>query len=536
VTTAGGLTPAANEMHLRNDYNAIFGQDDWRFRHNLTLNFGFRWDYDSAFQVKENISPRIGFAWQATPKTVIRGHGGRFYDQYRLGLARDVPSFGGADRRVVQPFSFPRGFYGVPTLAVAAIDASLFPGGLCVSPNLTDAQIISGNVACPASFAGGIPQLFIGIDRLNRVVATGHAAIPANSVINVSNIQSLSGLAPQQFADQASVAVGKAPGFFFWGPFGTLTHAAIPAQILPTSIDGTFSTPFTNSFSLGVQREINRDLVVAADYYHRKMHNLLGMRESNISFVSRTGARTFLPPFTAGAINTFGPFYEGSYDGLIISFNKRLSRRFILNGDYAWARETDNQLGINSLPSDSFIGIAPLVSSTENGVLMTNANGPYVRVNGRLVQQANTFVNGPDRDKGPSDLSVNHTFQLNGLLELPWQLQLSGIFRAQSGFHYSRTGTNVDPDGDGTFNGIDLVPGRNAFTSPAYVDLDLRFAKRFNLGERAKLQVLFEFFNLFNRQNPAAVETTTTNTNLTFGALKQVLPGREGQFGVRLEF
>jgi hypothetical protein len=535
-TSAGGLTPAANEIHLRNNYNAIFAQDDWKFRHNLTLNFGFRWDYDSAFQKKENISPRIGFAWQATPKTVIRGHGGRFYDQYRLGLTRDVPFFGGADRRVVQPFSFPRGFYGVPTLAVAAIDASLFPGGLCVSPNLTDAQIIAGNVACPAGFAGGVPQLFIGIDRLNKVVAAGHALIAANAVININNIQNLSGLTPQQYVDAASVAVGKAPGFFFWGPFGALTHAAIPAQILPTSIDSTFSTPFTNSFSIGVQREIGRDLVVTADYYHRHMNNLLGLRESNISFVSRTGARTFLPPFSAGAINTFGPFYKGNYDGLIVSFNKRMSHRFILNGDYAYARETDNQLGINSLPSDSFIGIAPLVSSTENGVLMTNANGPYVRTNGRLVQQANTFVYGPDRDKGPSDLSLTHTFQVNGLLALPWQIQLSGIFRAQSGFHYSRTGSNVDPDGDGTFNGIDLTPGRNAFTAPAYIDFDMRFAKRFNLGERAKLQVLFEFFNIFNRRNPAAVETTTTNANLTFGALKQVLPGREGQFGVRLEF
>lgn len=535
-TSAGGLTPTANEIHLRNNYNAIFAQDDWKFRHNLTLNFGFRWDYDSAFQKKENISPRIGFAWQATPKTVIRGHGGRFYDQYRLGLTRDVPFFGGADRRVVQPFSFPRGFYGVPTLAVAAIDASLFAGGLCVSPNLTDAQIIAGNIACPASFAGGVPQLFIGFDRLNKVVAAGHALIPANAVININNIQNLSGLAPQQYADAASVAVGKAPGFFFWGPFGALTHAAIPAQILPTSIDGTFSTPFTNSFSIGVQREIGKDLVVTADYYHRNMHNLLGVRESNISFVSRTGSRTFLPPFSAGAINTFGPFYKGTYDGLIVSFNKRMSHRFILNGDYAYARETDNQLGINSLPSDSFIGIAPLVSSTENGVLMTNANGSYVRTNGRVVQQANTFVYGPDRDKGPSDLSLTHTFQVNGLLALPWQIQLSSIFRAQSGFHYSRTGSNVDPDGDGTFNGIDLTPGRNAFVAPTYVDFDMRFAKRFNLGERVKLQVLFEFFNIFNRKNPAAVETTTTNANLSFGALKQVLPGREGQFGVRLEF
>ena len=123
------------------------------------------------------------------------------------------------------------------------IDASLFPRGLGVSPNLTDAQITAGTwPALPV--LRRVPQLFIGIDRLNKVVAANHALIPANSVINISNIQSLSGLSPQQYADAASAAVGKAAGFFFWGPFGALTHAAIPAQILPTSIDSSFSTPY----------------------------------------------------------------------------------------------------------------------------------------------------------------------------------------------------------------------------------------------------------------------------------------------------
>ncbi len=266
------------------------------------------------------------------------------------------------------------------------------------------------------------------------------------------------------------------------------------------------------------------------------MHNLLGVRQSNLAFQSRAAARTFLPPFTAGAINTFGPWYSGKYDAFVVGFNKRLSHRFVLNGDYARARETDNQLGINSLPSDSFIGIAPVVSITEGGVVKTNANGPFTRNNGRFVAQAGTFVYGPDLDKGPSDLSVDHTFQLNGLLALPWQVQLSGIFRVQSGFHFSRTGSSADPDGNGTLNGTDLTPGRNAFTSPSFVNFDMRFGKRFNIHERAKVEVLFEFFNLFNRRNPAAVETTTTNANLAFGALKQVLPGREGQIGLRIEF
>ena len=529
VTTAGGLTPQANEIHLRNNYNALFLQDDWKFLPNLTLNFGMRWDYDSEFVSKDNLSPRVGFAWAAAPKTVIHGHFGVFYDQFRLGLVRDVPAFGGADRRVVQPFSYPRGFYGNPSLAPAAINASLFPGGLCLSPNLTDAQITANNVACPFS-----PGLFIGIDRLNKVVAGGHAQIPANAVINLSNIQSLSGLTPDQYLAQAAAAVGKANGFFFWGPFGALSHAAIPAQLFPTDIDRTFKTPFTTSYSIGVQQEV-RNVVIEADYYHRNMNNLLGVRETNIAFSSRASSRSFLPPFAAGPIQTFGPWYEGTYDGIVISGTRRFDRHFTLSGSYAFADETDNQLGITSLPSDSFVGIAPLV--TETGTGRTNETSSFVRANGRFVAKAGTFVNGPDLDKGPSDLSVDHTFQLNGLLELPWQFQLSGIFRAQSGFHYSRTALALeDPDGDGTFNAIDHTAGRNFFTSPAFVNLDMRFGKRFNITERVKLEALFEFFNIFNHQNPAAVQTQQNIAGSPFGSLRQVLPGREGQVGLRLQF
>jgi len=529
VTTAGGLTPAANEIHLRNNYNALFAQDDWKFLPTLTLNVGVRWDYDSEFKTKRNVSPRLGFAWSATPKTIVHGHFGVFYDQFRLGLVRDIPVFGGADRRVVQPFSYPRGFYGNPSLAPAVINSTLFPGGLCISPNLTDAQITTLNVACPFS-----PGLFIGIDRLNQVVAAGHAPIPANAVINVSNIQSLSGLTPDQYLAAAAAAVGKTNGFFFWGPFGAISHAAIPAQLFPTDIDRSFKTPFTTSASIGVQQEI-KHVVIEADYYHRNMNNLLGIRETNITFSSRAASRSFLPPFSAGPIRTFGPWYEGTYNAFVVSFTRRFARRFTLSGSYAFADETDNQLGIDSLPSDSFVGVAPVVTETSTG--RTNQNGSFVRANGRFVAAAGSFVNGPDLDKGPSDLSVVHTFQVNGLVALPWQLQLSGIFRTQSGFHYSRQPLALeDPDGDGTFNGIDHGAGRNAFTSPSFINLDMRIAKRFDITERVKLQAMFEFFNLFNRQNPAAVQVQQNIANSPFGSIRQVLPGREGQVGLRLEF
>jgi outer membrane receptor protein involved in Fe transport len=532
VTTIGGLTPEANEIHLRNNYNGLFAQDDWKLRSNLTLNLGLRWDYDSEFEKKRNFSPRLGVAWAVTDKTVARGHFGVFFDQFRLGLASNVPSFGGADRRAVQPFSYPRGFYGVPTLVVALVNASLFPpNGLCISPNLTDAQIAASGAGCP--FGGPL----VGIDRLNRVVAPGHALIPANAVINVSNIEALSGLTPEQYAAQASAAVGRPAGFFFFGPFGALTHAAIPPQPFPTSIDESFDTPHTLSFSVGVQREITKDIVVEADYYHREIRNILGIRETNLAFESRVTGRTFLEPFPAGPIRTFGPWYEGTYDALVINFNKRFNRRFLLGANYTYAHATDNQLGINTLPSDSFVGVVPEVTEPETG--KSNRGGSFIAATGAFVAQAGTFLNGPDLDKGPSDLSQDHIFQINGLVEFPWQIQVSSIFRAQSGFHFSRSAAvTEDPDGNGTFNLIDHGPGagRNNFTAPAFVNLDMRFAKRFEIGERFRAQVLFEFFNLLNRQNPAAVEASQTSMAPFFGERTQVLPGREGQIGIRIEF
>jgi hypothetical protein len=134
-------------------------------------------------------------------------------------------------------------------------------------------------------------------------------------------------------------------------------------------------------------------------------------------------------------------------------------------------------------------------------------------------------------------LALDHIFQVNGLVNLPWQFQVSGIFRAQSGFHFSRFDDPPrDPDGNGNFSGVDFTAGRNAFTAAPFVNLDLRFAKQFDIGDRVKVQLLFEFFNVLNRQNPSAVQNRANLLTQPFGSTTQVLPGREGQVGIRISF
>jgi TonB dependent receptor/Carboxypeptidase regulatory-like domain/TonB-dependent Receptor Plug Domain len=542
--TIGGETPAASKIHLRNNYTGLYAMDDWKVNRKLTLNYGLRWDYDSAFDDKTEFSPRLGFAWSINSKTVLRGSWGLFYDHFRLGIARDIPGFGGADLRSIQPLSYPRLFYGVPSIAPA-----LF--GLCLNPVLTDAQIAAQGLKCPYPFdPPGTP--YFGVDHLNNIVAPGHAPIPGNSVVNLSNVQQLSGLDPTTFINAASTAIAQQPGFLFWGPYGALSFLVNPAGSYPVTVDPRFKTPYTNSFSIGIQRQLANDWEVSVDYYHKSIDDILGIRQTNLPFESRI-ANDFAGTF----VNGFGPWYSGKYDAGILSFQKRMSHRFTLGGSYSYVSENDNAGACSILdsslrgvcyPTDSFAGVPPVVTDpgniASNGTCPggTNATAAFFACNGNYVPVAGKFYNGANLDKGPSDFALRHYFQMHGLIDLPWKFELSLIFRAQSGFRYTESAlVPVDQDGNSNFNGRDLKTGRNQFTAPPFVNMDLRVAKTFPIGERVKVQGLFEFFNLFNNANPAAIQNAeTTNPlpvgSLAFGSVSQYLPGREGQVGLRITF
>jgi len=166
----------------------------------------------------------------------------------------------------------------------------------------------------------------------------------------------------------------------------------------------------------------------------------------------------------------------------------------------------------------------------------TNANGSFIASNGNPVPQAGKFYYGPNLDRGPSDLALNHTLLLDGIVRLFWQLEFSSIARAQSGFHFSGSPpTPVDVDGDGVLNGVDFFAGRNHFKAPPYANLDMRLSKRFAIGDRLRVQTIIEFFNALNHANPAAVGQLE-QVSTPFGKPLQYLPGREGQAGLRIEF
>ena len=530
LTTTGGATPQDSNINIRNNYDGAYVQDDLKLTPKLTLNRRCSMDYDSQFKTMTNFSPRLGFAWAVTPKTVVRGNFGVFYDHFRLAVARDIPAFGGANLTTSGPTSYPRLFYGVPTTV-----PELLAPHLCLSPTLTEAQIKASNASC--TFAGLQGQPIYGVDYLNDVVAPGHAPIPANTVVTPGNVQALSGLDPQTYLNEASVAIGQQPGFLFWNSFGALSYNNYNPGGYPVTLDPSFATPYTRSLSLGVQRQLSSQFVLSLDYIHKGIENILGVRNSAIPFAARVDSA-----LGGEDNNSYGPWYSGRYNSAILSFEKRMSHRYTFGGSYAYTSEIDDARCSNfvsgaggvCLPTDSFRGMTTLVTDPVTG--QTNANGSFYAANGAFVPKAGIYYDGAKLDEGPSDLSLRHVFQMHGMVLIPFRIELSAVFRAQSGFRYTQSASvPVDADGSNQYDGRDLKTGRNQFQAPPFVNQDLRIARKFRLNERIQMQAILEFFNLFNRANPAAVQVQQS-AGAQFGAVTQTLPGRQGQAAVRFEF
>jgi hypothetical protein len=103
-----------------------FVQDDWKFRPNLTLNLGLRYENQDNISSSLNFAPRIGFAWAPGPsnpqhqsKTVIRGGFGVFYDRVAENLTLNAERFNGSNQRqfIVTDPAVLNSFPTVPSIA-----------------------------------------------------------------------------------------------------------------------------------------------------------------------------------------------------------------------------------------------------------------------------------------------------------------------------------------------------------------------------------------------------------------------------------
>jgi len=105
---------------------------------------------------------------------------------------------------------------------------------------------------------------------------------------------------------------------------------------------------------------------------------------------------------------------------------------------------------------------------------------------------------------GPLNTDARHKLTLGGTFTLPWEINLSTMFRYRSATPYTFWAAQ-DLNGDG-FN-FDLPPGVDKVNSKrghSFSQLDLRLSHDFRFGNTAGVELIAEMFNVFNEKNPAA--------------------------------
>jgi len=292
-------------------------------------------------------------------------------------------------------------------------------------------------------------------------------------------------------------------------PFGVPPNCAAPAAgsgntLLQLFAPG-YTQPYTQQGSLGMEFQVKENWLISGSYLTVKGTHLQRVRDVNLGTpatptpigIAGTMTRLSYQKFTLprpivgfDRVLQFESAASSIYHALILRLEKRFSRGLQFSAAYTYSKTIDD----NPEP----IAVNP----AQDNLLLSDAT------NARA-----------DRASGVND--QRHRFVLSGVWQLPsrrsepraaraflggWEL--SGIFTAQTALPYSAL-VSSDLNNDGN-NSNDRTPGvgRNTFSLPRMFSLDSRVTKNVPLGERARLQILAEGFNVFNHANITAVRTT----------------------------
>jgi len=181
-----------------------------------------------------------------------------------------------------------------------------------------------------------------------------------------------------------------------------------------------------------------------------------------------------------GAINQFESAASSLYHGLTVSVRRRMVSGVYFRLAYTWARAVDDG-------QDALVAGRPV--TVQNSYSTHSERGPSV------TDQRHRFVFSWIAEPRP----FSRTHDVLGTLFNDWKF--SGVVMVGSGRPVNARVIG-DPNQDDN-SGNDRLPGlgRNSLLSPNYASTDMRLTRRIYAGDRVKLELLAESFNLLNRDN-----------------------------------
>jgi hypothetical protein len=279
--------------------------------------------------------------------------------------------------------------------------------------------------------------------------------------------------------------------------------------------------PKVYTYNLGVDRQFSSDFALSVEGMYTHMYGL------DVTENINTPVGGVRPNVNFNQINVSAPIGVYNYEGLFVRLNKRFTHRYQYVVSYTLAKQFDNY---------------------NNSTAITN----YLD---------------PQQDYGPASTDRRHNLVVSGSILAHWGINVGGILTFRSALPFSAlTGTTnsagADPYVPGTTKnnhdiaetlaavnvwraGQDLAPiPLSQIESNRYIQLDARISKDINLGERYKLEVIGQLFNVLGTNNYGGVGVSqitnafsgSATSSGTFGTFSAAQPKQQGELAVRFIF
>jgi hypothetical protein len=295
-------------------------------------------------------------------------------------------------------------------------------------------------------------------------------------------------------------------------------------------------TSYSQQASAGVQRQIGDSMSLEANYVYTGGRLEEYPQNVNLTYNPATGANypfndISRRPFPDWGLVNF-ELLEGwsNYHAGDFTFTKRYSNRWQATATYTISQFKD------AAPArvQWFVGPDGVVARRPIGfALAPDFGGEY--------GYAGTYVAGGFGMTGDQ----RHRAVVNGLWELGYGVQLSGIYFFGSGMRFvTTTGVDRRDEGGGTavpslrLRADGSVMPRNALIGDPIHRVDVRLQKRFPIAGRVAIDGMVEVFNLFNHRNYGSYTVNESAANYgspSFNANVAYQP-RIMQLGFRVGF
>jgi len=525
----------SKSFYLRNKYLGLFAQDSWQARPNLTFNYGLRWDvlppwYEKYNQLQTLVLGQQSIVYPNAPQGLVfpgdpgvpRTLAPTQYKNFapRVGVSYSPAFHHGALRKIFGAAGTTsiRAGYGIFYTAFEGLSAGIMSANPPYGYDYDSSTL--GPPLFSAPFIAAATGNTNGQPFPSPIPAYGASASHPNTTVDWSKYLPITGV----------------PSFF---------HQNV--------------SPYTESFTLSLQRQVTQNSVLSAAYVGSQAHHLLVLLSVNPGNPELCLATPGCGPFSEfGARGPFGPQFDA------VTYQKTIG-----NADY-------NSFEVNFRHSSG-----PLE------LLVGYTYGKSIDQSSSLSEPVNPID--PSLSRAISAFDMQHNFVASYHYDLPFHRlaahrdrltrgwSISGITRFSSGFPVTLF-NNKDTSLLGTIpnginnNGVDtpnFVPGalhintdprngqlafntslfalpalgqigtasRRFFYGPGISNFDVALQKNLPLTERKSLEFRLEAFNVFNHAQfygPAAVNGDINSQK--FGEIVSAAAPRLLQLAARFQF